>query len=205
MSKKTISTIGKVLALSAVVAAAAGAIYYYKQKTKNAVDDDDFDNFEDEGDDELEDYLNKEIVQSVQTEKSLKDIFPINLSSDTAAEAKATLKKAVMDIGDKVVDMAETVSGVVKQSENAPVEDFKFYDLSEVDDEVVPQEPEVELVSTAAAIPTPAAVTDDSAITAEAAEKADEEFFTEDDIVEEEKTDSKADAADDEDIWSDSI
>ena len=112
-----------------------------------------------------------------------------------------------MDIGDKVVDIADSVSGVVKQSDNTPVEDFKFYDLSEVDEEVAADEPEVELASAEAAIPTPATVTESEDAVSEAAEESsstsDEEFFTENDIVEEEATAEAA--ADDDDIWSDSL
>jgi len=126
MAKK----LGKILAVAAIASAAAGAYYYYKSKTESS-DYDDFDDFESEDDSSLDDYLKEEAYQSEQTERSLKDIFPINLSSDTVNEARETLKKAVLDIGEKVADVAESVTGVVKSSaSDVPVEDFKFYDLS---------------------------------------------------------------------------
>ncbi len=133
MAKK----LGKILAVAAIASAAAGAYYYYKSKTEPS-DYDDFDDFESEDDSSLDDYLKEEAYQSEQTERSLKDIFPINLSSDTVNEARETLKKAVLDIGEKVADVAGSVTGVVKSNaSDANVEDFKFYDLSK-DEEAVP-------------------------------------------------------------------
>lgn len=123
---------GKFLTLAAIVGAAAGAFYYYKSsKKKSSKNLDDLDDFEDEGDDELEDYLRDEAEQSAQSERSLRDFFPINLTADTVDDAKESLKKVVLDIGEKVSDVAESVSGVVKPAEATVVEEFAFDELNE--------------------------------------------------------------------------
>ncbi len=131
--------LGKFLALTAVIGAAAGAVYYYKSKEAANDDFDDFDDFEDDDvDEELESYLKDEAEQSVQTEKKLRDILPIDISQETVDEAKEALKKAVLDIGDKVVAVAgtvsDTVSNIVKSDSEAEIEEFEFEDLDDDDD-----------------------------------------------------------------------
>ena len=76
MSRKSNKTL---LFVGLAALAAGGAYYYYKKKVKDA-DFDDFDDFEDD-DTELEDYLRESAYQSEQKERSIKDVFPINLSS----------------------------------------------------------------------------------------------------------------------------
>ncbi|MBR6328157.1 MAG: hypothetical protein IKR68_00750 [Lachnospiraceae bacterium] len=144
MAKK----LGKFLAFAAIASAAAGAYYYYKNKSE-ASDYDDFVDFDDEDDSSLEDYLKEEAYQSEQTERSLKDIFPINLSSETVSEARETLKKAVLDIGEKVADVAGSVTGVVKPSATGvEVEDFQFYDLSAEDLTERGSDPSLDIINT---------------------------------------------------------
>ena len=144
MAKK----LGKFLAFAAIASAAAGAYYYYKNKSE-ASDYDDFVDFDDEDDSSLEDYLKEEAYQSEQTERSLKDIFPINLSSETVSEARETLKKAVLDIGEKVADVAGSVTGVVKPSASGvEVEDFQFYDLSAEDLTETGSDPSLDIINT---------------------------------------------------------
>lgn len=144
MAKK----LGKFLAFAAIASAAAGAYYYYKNKSE-ASDYDDFVDFDDEDDSSLEDYLKEEAYQSEQTERSLKDIFPINLSSETVSEARETLKKAVLDIGEKVADVAGSVTGVVKPSATGvEVEDFQFYDLSAEDLTETGSDPSLDIINT---------------------------------------------------------
>lgn len=132
--------LGKFLALTAVIGAAAGAVYYYKSKEAANDDFDDFDDFEDDDiDEELESYLKEEAEQSAQTDRKLRDILPIDISQETVDDAKEALKKAVLDIGDKVVSVAgsvtDTVSNIVKSDAEADIEEFEFDDLDEETEE----------------------------------------------------------------------
>ena len=77
MAKKA----GKILALAALVGAAAGAYYYYKSK-EDEIDDsfDDFDDFED-----------------------FEDEFEEDVTEDTLAEAKDTIRKAAEEVNSKKI------------------------------------------------------------------------------------------------------
>ncbi len=142
MSRKSNKTL-MFAALAAV--AAAGAYFYYMKKVKDA-DFDDFDDFEDD-DTELEDYLSESAYQSEQKERSIKDVFPINLSSEGVSEAKESLKKVVLDIGEKVSGViSDQPSGVVKSDSGAAVKDFSFYDLSADEDDFVKEDKPLDII-----------------------------------------------------------
>ncbi|MBR0149500.1 MAG: LPXTG cell wall anchor domain-containing protein [Lachnospiraceae bacterium] len=141
-SNKTLLFVG----LAALVA--GGAYYYYKKKVKDA-DFDDFDDFEDD-DTELEDYLRESAYQSEQKERSIKDVFPINLSSQGVSEAKESLKKVVLDLSEKVTGaISKDQSSVVKSGDDADVKDFSFYDLSAEDDDFVKEDKPLDVIDPA--------------------------------------------------------
>lgn len=117
MAKK----LGKLLALTAVIGAAAGAYYYYKSK-EDALED--FDDFDDDVNDDLEDFLKKETSGD-----SKREYVPLNFSKETVDEAKETIKKAGESVEDAVTD---TVNNVIKSDESAEkTEDFKFDEFEE--------------------------------------------------------------------------
>ena len=89
MAKK----IGRLLALTAVIGAAAGAYYYYKSK------DDSLEDFEDDVNDDLEDFLKTETDSDGKRE-----YVPLNFSKETVEEAKETIKKAGESVEDAVAD-----------------------------------------------------------------------------------------------------
>lgn len=121
MAKK----LGKFLALSAVIGAAAGAYYYYKSKDNDL---DDFDDFDDDLNEDLEDFLKNE----TDGEDSKREYVPLNFSKETVAEAKETIKKAAETVEDAVAHTVESVGNVVKPVVSETVEEFKFDDLDEV-------------------------------------------------------------------------
>lgn len=125
---------GKLLALTAVLGAAAGAIYYYKSKEEANDSFDDFDDFEDEGDAEIDDFLENEAVSAEKAEKSIRDFIPLNLSSETVDEARATIKKAAAEIGGAVIGTVDKVSGLVRNMD-ADIEEFDFDDLKPSEDD----------------------------------------------------------------------
>ena len=145
MSRKSNKTL---LFVGLAALAAGGAYYYYKKKVKDA-DFDDFDDFEDD-DTELEDYLRESAYQSEQKERSIKDVFPINLSSQGVSEAKESLKKVVLDLSEKVTGaISKDQPSVVKSGDDADVKDFSFYDLSADDDDFVKEDKPLDVINPA--------------------------------------------------------
>lgn len=175
---------GKFLALAAVVSAAAGAVYYYKNKNTRDEDFDDLDDFEDE--DDSEDFVDEDAEAKERRERSFKDIFPINISADTVEEAKESIKKVVMDIGDKLTDAADAVSNAVKSSDETAnvvksedavdVEDFQFYDLSSDEEEFLSEE-ELSVDDTADEAETEAKETSEDEAEKEPEQELDETFI----------------------------
>lgn len=145
MSRKSNKTL---LFVGLAALAAGGAYYYYKKKIKDA-DFDDFDDFEDD-DTELEDYLRESAYQSEQKERSIKDVFPINLSSQGVSDAKESIKKVVLDLSEKVTGaISKDQPAVVKSGTDADVKDFSFYDLSADEEDFVKEDKPLDVIDPA--------------------------------------------------------